>query len=98
MRPFLIVNTRAPLLSALANITAFLMSMMGIRPNHYERRNQMWYTFALFVHILGSIGLFIVVSLVVVAFVRMRQAACPSLETYEQKCQIKTRTSDTIPA
>lgn len=35
----------------------------------------MWYTFALFVHILGSIGLFIAVSLVVVAFVRMRRAA-----------------------
>jgi len=35
----------------------------------------MWYTLALFVHILGAIGLFIVVSLVVVAFVRMRQAS-----------------------
>src|SRR5438094_745435 len=35
----------------------------------------MWYTLALFVHILGAIGLFIAVSLVVVAFVRMRQAS-----------------------
>jgi len=34
----------------------------------------MWYTLALFVHILGAIGLFVAVSLIVVAFVRMRQA------------------------
>jgi hypothetical protein len=49
--------------------------MMGMRPILFERRNQMWYTFALFVHISGAIGLFIAVSLVVVAFVRMRQAS-----------------------
>jgi len=35
----------------------------------------MWYTLALFVHILGAIGLFVAVSLIVVAFVRMRQAS-----------------------
>jgi hypothetical protein len=35
----------------------------------------MWYTLALFVHILGAIGLFAAVSLIVVAFVRMRQAS-----------------------
>ncbi len=35
----------------------------------------MWYTLALFVHILGAIGLFVAVGLIVVAFVRMRQAA-----------------------
>jgi hypothetical protein len=35
----------------------------------------MWYTIALFVHVLGAIGLFIAVSLVEVALVRMRQAA-----------------------
>ena len=35
----------------------------------------MWYTVALFVHILGAIGLFVAVSLIVVAFVRMRRAA-----------------------
>ena len=35
----------------------------------------MWYTFALFVHILGAIGLFVAVSLIVVAFVRMRRAS-----------------------
>ncbi len=35
----------------------------------------MWYTFALFIHIIGAIALFIAVSLVVVAFVRMRQAS-----------------------
>lgn len=35
----------------------------------------MWYTLALFVHILGAIGLFVAVSLIVVALVRMRQAA-----------------------
>ena len=48
-----------------------------MRPIHYEneRGNQMWYTFALFVHILGAIGLFVAVSLIVVAFVRMRQAS-----------------------
>ncbi len=35
----------------------------------------MWYTLALFVHILGAIGLFVAVSLIVIAFVRMRQAS-----------------------
>ena len=35
----------------------------------------MWYTVALFVHILGAIGLFVAVSLIIVAFVRMRQAS-----------------------
>lgn len=35
----------------------------------------MWYTLALFIHVLGAIALFIAVSLVVVAFVRMRQAS-----------------------
>ncbi|MDQ2714074.1 MAG: hypothetical protein M3Z08_04130 [Chloroflexota bacterium] len=35
----------------------------------------MWYTIALFVHILGAIGLFVAISLIVIAFVRMRQAA-----------------------
>lgn len=35
----------------------------------------MWYTLALFVHILGAIGLFVTVCLIVVAFVRMRQAS-----------------------
>lgn len=35
----------------------------------------MWYTLALFVHILGAIGLFVAVSLVAVALVRMRQAS-----------------------
>jgi len=35
----------------------------------------MWYTLALFVHILGAIALFVAVSLIVIAFVRMRQAA-----------------------
>ncbi len=35
----------------------------------------MWYTVALFIHILGAIGLFVAVSLIVVAFVRMRQAS-----------------------
>lgn len=35
----------------------------------------MWYTFALFVHILGAVALFVAVSLIVIAFVRMRQAA-----------------------
>lgn len=35
----------------------------------------MWYTLALFVHILGAIGLFVAVSLIVVTFVRMRQAS-----------------------
>lgn len=35
----------------------------------------MWYTLALFVHILGAIGLFVAVSLIVVAFVRMKQAS-----------------------
>ncbi|MEO7000886.1 MAG: hypothetical protein ABI068_03705 [Ktedonobacterales bacterium] len=34
----------------------------------------MWYTIALFVHILGAIGLFVAVSLIVVAFIRMQQA------------------------
>lgn len=34
----------------------------------------MWYTLALFIHILGAIGLFVAVVLIVVAFVRMRQA------------------------
>jgi len=35
----------------------------------------MWYTLALFVHILGAIGLFVAVSLIVIAFVYMRQAS-----------------------
>ena len=35
----------------------------------------MWYTLALFVHILGAIGLFVAISLIVVAFVRMRRAS-----------------------
>lgn len=35
----------------------------------------MWYNLALLVHILGAIGLFSAVSLVVVAFTRMRQAS-----------------------
>jgi hypothetical protein len=35
----------------------------------------MWYTVALFVHILGAIGLFVAVSLIVVALVRMRRAS-----------------------
>lgn len=35
----------------------------------------MWYTLALFVHILGAIGLFVTVCLIVVALVRMRQAS-----------------------
>jgi small-conductance mechanosensitive channel len=35
----------------------------------------MWYTLALFVHVLGAIGLFVAVSLIVVAFVRMRRAS-----------------------
>ena len=35
----------------------------------------MWYTLAFFVHILGAIGLFVAVNLIVVALVRMRQAA-----------------------
>ena len=35
----------------------------------------MWYTLALFIHVLGAVALFIAVSLVVVAFVRIRQAA-----------------------
>lgn len=35
----------------------------------------MWYSLALFVHILGAIGLFSAVSLVVIAFIRMRQAS-----------------------
>ena len=35
----------------------------------------MWYTFALFVHILGAIALFVAVSLIVVAFARMRRAS-----------------------
>lgn len=34
----------------------------------------MWYSFALLVHILGAVGLFSAVSLIVIAFVRMRQA------------------------
>ncbi|MGZ3676349.1 MAG: hypothetical protein ACXVCO_18760 [Ktedonobacterales bacterium] len=38
----------------------------------------MWYSFALLVHILGAVGLFSSVSLVITAFVRMRQA--PTLE------------------
>jgi L-asparagine transporter-like permease len=35
----------------------------------------MWYALALLVHILGAIALFVAVSLIVVAFVRMRQAS-----------------------
>lgn len=35
----------------------------------------MWYTVALFVHVLGAIGLFIAISLVVVAVARMRRAS-----------------------
>jgi hypothetical protein len=35
----------------------------------------MWYNIALFAHVLGAIGLFVAVSLVVVAYVRMRRAA-----------------------
>jgi Predicted integral membrane protein (DUF2269) len=35
----------------------------------------MWYDLALFVHVLGAIGLFSAVSLVVVAFTRMRHAS-----------------------
>src|SRR4051794_40633203 len=34
----------------------------------------MWYSLALLVHILGAVGLFSAVSLVVIALVRMRQA------------------------
>lgn len=34
----------------------------------------MWYAIALFAHVLGAIGLFVAVSLVLVAYVRMRQA------------------------
>lgn len=34
----------------------------------------MWYTVALFVHILGAIGLFVAVSLIVIALVHMRKA------------------------
>jgi len=34
----------------------------------------MWYTVALFVHILSAVGLFVAVSLIVVALVHMRQA------------------------
>lgn len=34
----------------------------------------MWYSLALLVHILGAVGLFCAVSIVVIAFVRMRQA------------------------
>ena len=48
---------------------------MGVWNIRHERRNPMWYTLALFVHILGAIGLFVAVSLIVVAFVRMRQAS-----------------------
>ena len=35
----------------------------------------MWYDIALFIHLLGVIGSFIAVGLIVIAFVRMRQAA-----------------------
>lgn len=35
----------------------------------------MWYTLALFVHILGAMALFVAVSLIIVAFVRLRQAS-----------------------
>jgi hypothetical protein len=48
---------------------------MGVWNSHPERQNPMWYTIALFAHILGAIGLFVAVSLIVVAFVRMRQAS-----------------------
>lgn len=39
----------------------------------------MWYTLALLLHILGAVGLFVAVSLIIIAFVRMRQAS-----TFEQ--------------
>lgn len=35
----------------------------------------MWYTLALFIHMLGAIGLFVAVSLIVLAFARMKQAS-----------------------
>ena len=35
----------------------------------------MWYTVALFVHVLGAVALFVAVSLIVVAFMRMRAAS-----------------------
>lgn len=35
----------------------------------------MWYALALFVHILGAIALFVAVSLIIIAFVRLRQAS-----------------------
>jgi hypothetical protein len=35
----------------------------------------MWYNIALFLHIIGAIGTFIAVSLIITAFVRMRRAA-----------------------
>lgn len=37
----------------------------------------MWYSIALYVHVLGAIGLFCAVSLIVVALVRMRRASSP---------------------
>lgn len=35
----------------------------------------MWYALALFIHILGAMALFVAISLIIVAFVRMRQAS-----------------------
>ena len=48
---------------------------MDVENNHHKRKNAMWYTLALFIHILGAIGLFVAVSLIVLAFVRMKRAS-----------------------
>jgi uncharacterized membrane protein YhaH (DUF805 family) len=48
---------------------------ISTRNSLHERKRPMWYALALLVHILGAIALFVAVSLIVVAFVRMRQAS-----------------------
>lgn len=49
----------------------------------------MWYALALFVHVLGAIALFVAVSLIVVAFVRIRQAS--TLEQVQEWATILNR-------
>src|SRR5260221_10995398 len=47
----------------------------GVRNSLHERKRPVWYTVALFVYMLGRIGLVVAVRLIGGAFVRMRQAS-----------------------